>query len=78
MTTLSTRDTATGADAAPALTDGYHLVVDALKLDEVRTIYGVVGLPITDVARVAQASGIPLIGFRHDSDAGTRRRQPGS
>ena len=62
--------TATIADTAAELTDGYHLVVDALKLNDVRTIYGVVGIPITDVARVAQASGIRYIGFRHESDAG--------
>jgi oxalyl-CoA decarboxylase len=70
MTTVSTRETATGADTAAELTDGYHLVVEALKLNDVRTIYGVVGIPITDVARVAQASGIRYIGFRHESDAG--------
>jgi oxalyl-CoA decarboxylase len=62
--------TATIADTAAELTDGYHLVVEALKLNDVRTIYGVVGIPITDVARVAQASGIRYIGFRHESDAG--------
>jgi oxalyl-CoA decarboxylase len=55
---------------AADLTDGYHLVVEALKLNDVETIYGVVGIPITDVARVAQASGIRYIGFRHESDAG--------
>ncbi len=52
------------------LTDGFHLVVDALKLNDVATIYGVVGIPITDLARLAQASGIRYIGFRHESDAG--------
>jgi oxalyl-CoA decarboxylase len=51
------------------LTDGYHLVVDALKLNDVRTIYGLVGIPITDLARIAQASGVRYIGFRHESDA---------
>src|SRR5246127_419553 len=51
------------------LTDGYHLVVDALKLNDVRTIYGLVGIPITDLARIAKASGIRYIGFRHESDA---------
>jgi oxalyl-CoA decarboxylase len=51
------------------LTDGCHLVVDALKLNDVRTIYGLVGIPITDLARIAQASGIRYIGFRHESDA---------
>jgi oxalyl-CoA decarboxylase len=65
-----TPDTATAADTAGELTDGYHLVVEALKLNDIRTIYGVVGIPVTDVARVAQASGIRYIGFRHESDAG--------
>ena len=70
MTTLSPQEMATPVDTAATLTDGYHLVVEALKLNDIRTIYGVVGIPITDVARVAQASGIRYIGFRHESDAG--------
>ena len=71
MTVAPTRDTeAQGADDSGALTDGIHLVVDALKLNDVETIYGVVGIPITDLARLAQASGIRYIGFRHESDAG--------
>jgi oxalyl-CoA decarboxylase len=70
MTTLSTSDSETASGSEAVLTDGYHLVVDALKLNDVRTIYGVVGIPITDVARVAQAEGIRYIGFRHESDAG--------
>src|SRR4030081_2279337 len=61
---------AVGVDERPTLTDGIHLVVDALKLNDVDTIYGVVGIPITDLARLAQASGIRYIGFRHESDAG--------
>jgi oxalyl-CoA decarboxylase len=61
---------AEGADDTGALTDGIHLVVDALALNDVHTIYGVVGIPITDLARVAQASGIRYIGFRHESAAG--------
>jgi oxalyl-CoA decarboxylase len=71
MTDAVTQDTgAEGADEPAALTDGIHLVVDALKLNGVETIYGVVGIPITDLARLAQASGIRYIGFRHESDAG--------
>ena len=54
----------------PTLTDGMHLVVDALKLNGIDTIYGVVGIPITDLARLAQAEGIRYIGFRHESNAG--------
>jgi oxalyl-CoA decarboxylase len=61
---------ARGTGEPGLLTDGIHLVVDALKLNDVDTIYGVVGIPITDLARLAQASGIRYIGFRHESDAG--------
>src|ERR1700741_1719171 len=71
MTNASLPDTeAERTDDSGALTDGIHLVVDALKLNDVQTIYGVVGIPITDLARVAQASGIRYIGFRHESAAG--------
>ncbi|GGJ07056.1 oxalyl-CoA decarboxylase [Streptomyces brasiliensis] len=71
MTDAVTQDTGVeGAEEPAALTDGIHLVVDALKLNGVETIYGVVGIPITDLARLAQASGIRYIGFRHESDAG--------
>ncbi|MFD4527717.1 oxalyl-CoA decarboxylase [Streptomyces sp. NPDC058470] len=70
MTAPSTLETAATADVPTELTDGYHLVVDALKLNDVDTIYGVVGIPITDLARLAQAQGIRYIGFRHESNAG--------
>src|SRR6266568_3509016 len=52
------------------LTDGMHLVVDALKLNGIDTIYGVAGIPITDLLRLAQAEGIRYIGFRHEQSAG--------
>ena len=32
------------------LTDGFHLVIDALKLNGINTIYNVPGIPITDLA----------------------------
>lgn len=50
--------------------DGFHLVVEALKANGVETIYGIVGIPITDLARAAQASGIRYIGFRQEASAG--------
>src|SRR5205809_5799094 len=52
------------------LTDGFHLVLDALKLNGVKTIYGVPGIPITDFGRMAQAEGIRVISFRHEQHAG--------
>src|SRR6266446_8373482 len=51
-------------------TDGFHLVVDALKLNGVDTIFGVAGIPITDLLRLAQAEGIRYLGFRHEQSAG--------
>ncbi len=69
MTEASAQATGEGSDGAAALTDGIHLVIDALKLNGVKTIYGVVGIPITDLARLAQAEGIRFIGFRHESNA---------
>src|SRR5689334_10607467 len=54
----------------PALTDGFHLVIDALKLNGIDTIYGVPGIPITDLGRMAQASGIRVLSFRHEQSAG--------
>src|ERR1700682_6808644 len=55
---------------SPSITDGFHLVVDALKLNAVDTIFGVAGIPITDLARLAQTEGIRFIGFRHEQSAG--------
>jgi len=55
---------------APAMTDGFHLVVDALKLNGIDTIYGVAGIPITDLARLAQAEGLRYLGFHHEQSAG--------
>lgn len=52
------------------LTDGMHLMVNALKRNGVETIFGVVGIPVTDLARHAQEVGIRYIGFRHEQSAG--------
>ncbi len=54
----------------PATTDGFHLVIEALKLNGLNTIYGLPGIPITDLTRMAQAEGIRVISFRHEQNAG--------
>jgi len=55
---------------APAMTDGFHLVIDALKLNGIDTIFGVPGIPITDLTRMAQTEGLRVISFRHEQHAG--------
>jgi oxalyl-CoA decarboxylase len=51
-------------------TDGFHLVIDALKLNGIDTIFGLPGIPITDLTRMAQAEGMRVISFRHEQHAG--------
>ena len=58
------------AAAEQELTDGFHLIIDALKLNGLNTIYGVPGIPITDFGRMAQAEGIRVLSFRHEQNAG--------
>ncbi len=58
------------ADTEQELTDGFHLIIDALKLNGIKTIYGVPGIPITDFGRMAQAAGIRVLSFRHEQSAG--------
>src|SRR5579885_213906 len=53
-----------------AATDGFHLVIEALKANGIDTLYGVAGIPIPDLTRLAQAAGMRYIGFRHEQSAG--------
>ena len=62
--------TTTTASDAVEMTDGFHLVVDALKANDIDTIFGLIGIPITDLARLAQSEGIRFISFRHEQHAG--------
>jgi len=52
------------AEAHQELTDGFNLMIDALKLNGLTTIYGVPGIPITDFGRMAQAAGLRVISFK--------------
>ena len=64
------RTSANDGPEAGTLTDGFHLVIDALKLNNINTIYGVPGIPITDLGRFAQAAGMRVLSFRHEQNAG--------
>src|SRR5437016_12727684 len=58
------------ADNSAELTDGFHLVVDALKLNGLDTIFGVAGIPVTDLLCLARAECIRYYGVRHGQSAG--------
>jgi oxalyl-CoA decarboxylase len=67
---VKTKPATTADDTERELTDGFHLVIDALKLNGINTIYGVPGIPITDLGRKAQAAGMRVLSFRHEQNAG--------
>ena len=61
---------AAAAEETENLTDGFHLVIDALKLNGINTVYDVPGIPISDLLRMAQGEGMRVISFRHEQNAG--------
>src|SRR5215468_3831155 len=63
---------ATSAASSPdaQTIDGFQLVIEALKLNGLDTIYALPGIPITDLTRRAQADGLRVLSFRHEQSAG--------
>src|SRR3954466_14361054 len=55
---------------AQATIDGFQLVIEALKLNGIDTVYGLPGIPITDLTRMLQAEGLRMLSFRHEQNAG--------
>ncbi len=64
-----THDTSSSSAHAEQI-DGFHLVIEGLKLNGIDTIFGLPGIPITDLTRMAQAEGMRVISFRHEQHAG--------
>src|SRR5688500_10921034 len=67
---MGTVEPQVASDAQQQTTDGFQLVIDALKLNGLDTIYGLPGIPITDLTRRAQAAGLRVLSFRHEQNAG--------
>lgn len=64
-------DTATPATPKfPEQVTGMYILARALKAVGVDTMYGLVGIPVTEAAYIAQGQGIRFIGFRHEQQAG--------
>jgi oxalyl-CoA decarboxylase len=57
-------------DALAQSTDGFSLVIEALKLNGIDTVFGLPGIPVTDLIRKLQAAGMRVISFRHEQNAG--------
>jgi oxalyl-CoA decarboxylase len=70
MSDAAVKEKPAAAETERELTDGFNLLIEALKLNGLNTIYGVPGIPITDFGRMAQAAGIRVLSFRHEQNAG--------
>jgi oxalyl-CoA decarboxylase len=52
------------------LTDGFHLVMDALEMNGIENLYGLLGIPVTELGRMWQARGHKFYSFRNEQNAG--------
>mgnify|MGYP005942896481 CR=1 FL=1 len=73
MATTNTPQGACPQKAAPKYPEqvtGMYILARALKNVGIETVYGLVGIPITEAAYLVQGQGIRFIGFRHEQQAG--------
>lgn len=54
----------------PNQVTGMYILAKALQHIGIERIYGLVGIPVTDFAFLAQEYGIRFVGFRHEQQAG--------
>ncbi len=72
-TTTNNNPASTQANTAPSYPNqvtGMYILVKSLQAVGIDTIYGLVGIPVTEVAYLAQKEGMRFVGFRHEQQAG--------
>ena len=60
----------TGGPTYPEQVTGMRVLAMSLHKIGVDKMYGLVGIPVTEVAYIAQEEGIKFVGFRHEQQAG--------
>ena len=70
MTTTTNKTQPAQTPAYPEQVTGMDILVRALKMVGVDTMYGLVGIPVTEFAYLAQGRGIKFVSFRHEQQAG--------
>ena len=68
--TDTTNKTNTPAPTAPQQVTGMYILAKALRMVGVDKMYGLVGIPVTELAYICQLEGIRFISFRHEQQAG--------
>lgn len=70
MTTTTNQSQPAQAPSYPAQVTGMDILARALRMVGVDTMYGLVGIPVTEFAYIAQGQGIKFVSFRHEQQAG--------
>lgn len=61
---------ATSAPQFPQQVTGMYILAQALKRVNLDTVYGLVGIPVTEAAYAMQKVGVKFVGFRFEQQAG--------
>lgn len=67
---MSTTPNTPAAPSYPAQVTGMWLLAQSLKKVGITDMYGLVGIPVTELAYLCQEYGIRFFGFRHEQQAG--------
>uniref|UniRef100_D6RDE9 2-hydroxyacyl-CoA lyase 1 n=1 Tax=Mus musculus TaxID=10090 RepID=D6RDE9_MOUSE len=62
-------NSAEGSDRSEEQVSGAKVIAQALKTQDVEYMFGVVGIPVTEIALAAQELGIKYIGMRNEQAA---------
>ena len=69
-TTTSGASTPQAAPHFPEQVTGMYILARALREVGLDTMYGLVGIPVTEAAYICQEQGIKFVSFRHEQQAG--------
>ncbi len=69
MSTTTTSSTA-GAPKFPEQVTGMYILAESLRRVGIDTVYGLVGIPVTETAYAIQKLGMKYVGFRFEQQAG--------
>lgn len=67
---MSTTPISTNVPKFPEQVTGMYILAEALKRIGVPTVYGLVGIPVTEAAYAMQKVGVKYVGFRFEQQAG--------
>ncbi|MDE6177236.1 MAG: oxalyl-CoA decarboxylase, partial [Paramuribaculum sp.] len=68
--TTNKTNTPAPTPTAPQQVTGMYILAKALRMVGVDKMYGLVGIPVTELAYICQLEGIRFISFRHEQQAG--------